>query len=147
VAATSAGLIVSADEYLNSGYHPDREYVEGVLVERDVPSIAHGLLQLILGIYLDAYRKQFRFAVLPEILSPDDRLSEQLARFRDYRQIGVGQMLLLDPEELVAYRFQNGSLIEVQLASLELPTGELPFDTGALFRQLVERRNEGITLS
>jgi Uma2 family endonuclease len=82
-----------------------------------------------------------------EILSPDDRLSEQLARFRDYRQIGVGQMLLLDPEELVAYRFQNGSLIEVQLASLELPTGELPFDTGALFRQLVERRNEGITLS
>jgi Uma2 family endonuclease len=82
-----------------------------------------------------------------EILSPDDRLSEQLARFRDYKEIGVRHMVLLDPEGLAAYRFENKALIEGPLASLELPTGGLPFDTEELFRQLVERRNEGATLS
>jgi Uma2 family endonuclease len=178
--------IVSADEYLNSGYHPDMEYVEGVLVERDVPTIAHSLLQLILGEYFRRYRKQFRFAALSdartqiveraryripelmlcpvplppgkivnsipwaviEILSPDDRLSEQLARFRDYKQVGVRQIVLLNPEELIAYRFdENGSLIETRFTSLDLPSGSLPFDTEALFRQLEEERNEGTTLS
>jgi Uma2 family endonuclease len=177
--------LVSAGEYLNSGYHPDMEYVEGILVERDVPTIAHSLLQLILGEYFRKYRKQFRFAALSEtrtqivewaryripdlmlcpvplppgkivnsvpwavieILSPEDRLSEQLARFRDYKQIGVLHMVLLDPEELIAYRFENRALIEAQLTSLELPSGSLPFDTEALFRQLVEERNEGATLS
>jgi len=82
-----------------------------------------------------------------EILSPEDRLSEQLARFRDCKQIGVLHMVLLDPEELIAYRFENRVLIEAQLTSLELPSGSLPFDTEALFRQLVEERNEGATLS
>jgi Uma2 family endonuclease len=183
VAATVA--LISADEYLSSGYHPDREFVEGVLVERDVPPIAHTLLQVLLAVYLDAYRKQFRFAALSEvrtqivegaryripdimlcpvplppgkivdsipwvvieILSPDDRFSEQLARFRDYQMIGVLHLVLLDPEELIAYRFENRALIETRLTSLELPTGNLPFDTDALFRQLVERRNEGVTPS
>jgi Uma2 family endonuclease len=178
--------LVSAEEYLNSGYHPDREYVDGVLVERSVPTIAHGLLQAILSEHFRRYRKQFRFAALSEtrtqiveraryripdlmlfpiplpagkivdatpwavieILSPDDRLSDQLARFRDFKRIGVPHMVLLDPEDLVAYRVdENGSLIETRFTSLDLPTGDLPFDTEALFRQLVEERNEGATLS
>jgi Uma2 family endonuclease len=177
--------LVSAEEYLNSGYHPEMEYVEGVLVERNVPTVSHSLMQLILCVYLDACRKEFGFEALPEartqiveraryrvpdvmlcpvplpagkivnsvpwavieILSPNDSLSEQLARFRDYKQIGVRHMVLLDPEELTAYRFENCALIETQLTSLELPTGNLPFDTEILFRQLVERRNQGATLS
>ena len=179
-------MVISADEYLNSSYHPDREYVDGVLVERGEPTIAHALLQVILCSHLSAYRKQLHFEPLPavrtqiveqaryrvpdvmlcpvplppgkivnsipwaviEILSPDDRLSEQLARFRDYKKIGVLHMVLLNPEELVAYRFdEKGSLLETQFTSLDLPSGSLPFDTEALFRQLEEERNEGATLS
>src|SRR5438105_3551590 len=34
--------LVSVDEYLNSSYHPDVEYVDGVLVERGMPTIAAG---------------------------------------------------------------------------------------------------------
>jgi Uma2 family endonuclease len=186
MAGTATSLMVSVDEYLNAGYHPDREFVEGVLVERDVPTIAHGLLQILLAVYLDAYRKQFRYAALPdvrtqivegaryripdlmlcpvplppgkivntipwvviEILSPDDRLSAQLARFRDYKLIGVRHMVLLNPEEFIAYRFdESGSLLETRFTSLALPSGDLPFDTEDVFRQLVERRNEGATLS
>ena len=176
---------ISMDEYLTAGYHPDVEYVDGVLVERDVPTISHSLLQAILSEYFRKYRCQLRFAALSEprtqiveraryripdlmlcpiplppgkvvdsvpwavieILSPDDRLSEQLARFRDYKQIGVLHMLLLDPEELRAYRFENRALAETQFTSLDLPSGTIPFDTEALFRQLVEERNEGVTLS
>lgn len=177
--------LVSADEYLNSSYHPDMEYVDGALVERGVPTIAHGLLQAILTEYFRRYRQRFRFALLTEtrtqiversryripdimvcplplppgeivnsvpwavieILSPDDKISEQLARFRDYEQIGVRHMVLLDPEEYRAYRFENSALIEGQLTSLDLPAGGLPFDTEAIFRQLAEERNEGATLS
>ena len=173
--------LTSADEYLNSGYHPDKEYVEGVLVERSVPTIAHSLLQVLLTLSLGANRREFGFALLSEartqiveraryripdlmlcplplppgkivdsipwavieILSPDDRLSEQLARFRDYRRIGVLQMVLLDPEELTAYRFDENGLLETQFTSLDLPSGSLPFDTEALFRQLEEERNPG----
>jgi hypothetical protein len=74
-------------------------------------------------------------------------LSEQLARFRDYKLVGARQLVLLDPEEFIAYRFENGSLIETRFTSLDLPSGSIPFDTEALFRQLVEERNEGATLS
>jgi Uma2 family endonuclease len=173
--------LVSVDEYLNSSYHPDVEYVDGVLVERGVSTIAHSLLQLILIRYFEPYERALRFLPLPdvrtqiieraryrvpdvllcatplptgkvvtsvpwaviEILSPDDRLPRQLERFRDYKKIGVLHMILLDPEDLSAFRFDEGSLLQTQFTSLELPTGSVPFDTTALFQQLVERRNEG----
>jgi hypothetical protein len=38
----------AAEEYLNSSYWPEMEYFDGVLVERVMPTIAHGLLQMIL---------------------------------------------------------------------------------------------------
>ena len=77
-----------------------------------------------------------------EILSPDDRLPEQLDRFRDYRYIGVRHVLLLDPERLIAFRFEEGSLLRTQFASLDLPSGLLPFDSAALFQQLVAEQSE-----
>jgi Uma2 family endonuclease len=156
------------------------EYVDGVLVERGLPTIAHSLLQVILAAHFRAYRKQFGFSALTdvrtqiieraryripdvmlcpvplttgkvvtsvpwavvEILSPDDKLPDQLERFRDYRQIGVRHVVLLDPEQLIAYRFEDGSLLRTQFSALELPSGPLPFDTAAVFRQLAEERGE-----
>jgi Uma2 family endonuclease len=173
--------VLSADEYLNSSYRPDMESVDGVLVERGDPTIAHGLLQTILGAHFHAYRKQFRFVALSnvrtqiiararyripdimlcplplpdgrvlitvpwavvEILSPDDKTARVLGRFRDFKQIGVPCVVLLDPERLVAYRFEDGSLLRTEFKSLDLPTGSLPFDSAALFQQLVEELNQG----
>jgi len=176
--------LVSPDEYLNSSYRPDMEYVDGALVERGVPTGSHGLLQHILAVYLEPYCEQFQFEPLPEvrtqiieraryripdlmlcplpvpagimksvpwavieILSPEDRFSDLIARFQDYKKIGVRHMVLLDPEDLVAYRFENGALAQTQFTSLELPTGELPFDSEELFQRLAVRRNRGVTLS
>jgi hypothetical protein len=61
---------VPVEEYLNSGYEPDMEYVDGVLQ--------------------------------------------------------------MDPEEYVARRFDNGSMIETAFKSLILPTGKIPFDSEEL---------------
>ncbi|MGA3024877.1 MAG: Uma2 family endonuclease [Bryobacteraceae bacterium] len=77
-----------------------------------------------------------------EILSPDDRLPAQLDRFRDYQHIGVRHVLLLDPERLIAFRFEDGSLLQTQFTSLALPSGPLPFDSAALFQQLVDEQGE-----
>src|SRR6266498_2416339 len=167
---------VPVDEYLNSSYRPDKEYVEGLLVERGMPTIAHGLLQILIGAYFRTFRKQFRFAALTEvrtqivqgaryripdlmlcpiplpagrivtsipwavieILSPDDKMPVQLQRFRDYKRLDVRHVILLDPEQLIAFRFEEGSLLQTRFTTLDLPTGAVPFDTAALFQQLTE---------
>jgi Uma2 family endonuclease len=69
---------ISTDEYLTAGYHPDVEYVDGVLVERDVPTISHSLMQAILSEYFRKHRRQLRFAALSE---PRTQIVER-ARYR-----------------------------------------------------------------
>ena len=41
----SVGVLVSLEEYLNTSYSPDREYVDGVVLERHVGERPHSLLQ------------------------------------------------------------------------------------------------------
>ena len=162
--------LVSVDDYLNSSYEHDVDFVDGVLVERGMPTLPHSLLQALLVIYFRAVEKEYSFKVLPEartqivararyrvpdillcpaplpkgrvvdvvpaavieILSPDDRVTDTLERFRDYAHIGVQSLVLMDPERCVAYRFENGSLVEGQLTQL----GAIPFDSEAIFAQL-----------
>lgn len=58
--------LVPIEEYLKSSWRPDMEFVDGVLMERSMPTIAHSLLQIILGEYFRQFEKQFRFKALPE---------------------------------------------------------------------------------
>jgi Uma2 family endonuclease len=135
--------MIPVDEYLNSSYCPDMDYVDGVLVERDVPTIAHSLLQVNLIRYFSQFEKALSFLSLPavrtqiveraryrvpdfvlcgvplptgkvvtsvplcviEILSPDHRMPDQLKRFRDYEGLGVAEVVLLDPEQFIAFAF------------------------------------------
>jgi Uma2 family endonuclease len=172
--------LVPVDEYLNTRYRPDVEYVDGELVEREMPTPLHGAFQALLAEYFRARRKQFRVAVytetrtqiverskyrLPDVMlapapivrskaitgvpwvvieiqSPEDRSTEQWKRFRDYLSAGVPYLIVLDPEESLAFRVQPGALIETVFPELNLPTGPLPFDTVALFQQLRNELNE-----
>lgn len=173
--------VVSVEEYLSSIWRPDKEYVEGMLVERSVPTILHGLLQAILIVYFRSFEKEFRIKVLPgcrtqiiegaryrvpdillattpgrlgklmtdppvavvEILSPEDKHKDILARFADYERAGVRHMIQMDPEAFVAYRYENGSLIRTQFRHLPLPDRpDLPFDSEALFAQLRQEVSE-----
>jgi Uma2 family endonuclease len=169
--------LVSAEDYLNTSYEHDMEFVDGVLVERGMPTPPHATLQLIVGSHLRAYRKQFRFAVMSEcrvelvhrsryripdvlicslpipsgkvldtaplavfeIWSPDDKIGQQMARFREYWTRGVHQIVLLDPEAFTAFRYEDGALIEGHLSELQLPDGNrVPFPTASLLEELRE---------
>jgi Uma2 family endonuclease len=81
--------------------------------------------------------------VVIEILSPDDALSMTRDRLRDYTNLGVQQLVLMDPEEYIAYRFEGGSLIKTAFETLSLPSGtSVPFDSSRLFEQLRGKRGE-----
>jgi len=47
----STRTLVSEEEYLNTSYEPDCEYLDGELVERNVGTKAHCRLALLLGAY------------------------------------------------------------------------------------------------
>src|SRR5437879_5783400 len=59
--------LISVEEYLNSSYSDgDREYLDGVVVERNVGTPGHSALQKILIVHLAAFEKEFEIAVRPE---------------------------------------------------------------------------------
>jgi Uma2 family endonuclease len=78
--------------------------------------------------------------VVIEILSPDDRMRQELERVRDYKSTGVRHVVFLDPEACLAFRFQDGSLLQARFTSLELPIGALPCDSEALVQQLEDEQ-------
>jgi Uma2 family endonuclease len=46
--------LISVDEYLSTGYEPDCEYEDGVIVERNVGEFEHSFLQAILAMIFNA---------------------------------------------------------------------------------------------
>jgi hypothetical protein len=167
--------LVPVDEYLNTSYEHDVEFVDGLLVERGMPTPAHATLQLIVGEHLRKHCKEFHYAVMSEcrvelvrrsryripdvliapvpvpntkvletaplaifeIWSPDDRIGQQMARFREYWNRSVRQIIVLDPEEFVALRYTEGSLNEGPITDIELPDGQkIPFHSAALLEEL-----------
>ena len=67
MAVSPVAPLVSAEEYLNSSYRPDLEFVDGVLVERGVPTLPHSILQMILIQYFARWQKSMAFLTLPEV--------------------------------------------------------------------------------
>jgi Uma2 family endonuclease len=69
--------MMSVAEYLQTNYHPDRELVDGELLERNLGEQSHGLLQLNIGSWLRERRHKLKFRVLTEV-----RLQVRPDRFR-----------------------------------------------------------------
>ena len=68
---------VSVEEYLSTVYEHDCEYVDGVIVERDLGEIEHSWLQAVLiGIFL---RKMDEWAIFP---LPEQRVQTRQRYFR-----------------------------------------------------------------
>ena len=63
----SVETLLSLEQYLNTSYSPDREFRDGVLVERNVGEEAHARLQVLLGAYLVAREKQWNIKVYTEL--------------------------------------------------------------------------------
>jgi hypothetical protein len=63
----SVATLIPVDEYLETSYSPDREYRDGMLVERNVGDRAHAELQIALGSYVFTRRKQWGIHVYTEL--------------------------------------------------------------------------------
>jgi Uma2 family endonuclease len=61
----ATGTLVCVDEYLNTSYHPDCDYVDGRIVERMVGERDHSELQAELIIYLSALRSKLGLHIFP----------------------------------------------------------------------------------
>ena len=59
--------LISVEEYLNTSYSPDMEYVDGVLVERNVGEWDHCMVQS--NIIFELRRKYPNIKVVPELRS------------------------------------------------------------------------------
>ena len=69
--------LVPVEEYLRSNYDPDREYVDGQIVERNLGEQTHSRIQREIIIYLGTRAKNLGIAVFPE-----QRVQISAARFR-----------------------------------------------------------------
>jgi Uma2 family endonuclease len=67
VAASPNPPLVTVEEYLHTSYSDgDREYVDGIIVEKSVGTPGHSALQKILIVHLAAFEQQLQIAVRPE---------------------------------------------------------------------------------
>jgi hypothetical protein len=60
-----------------------------------------------------------------------------MARFREYWDLGVREIVIFDPETCDVFRYEPESLAKVDFQHLELPDGHrIPFPTAELLDQL-----------
>jgi Uma2 family endonuclease len=62
----TTATFVTLEEYLNTSYEPDMDFVDGVLVRRNLGTQLHGLLQSIVISYLRQFRQSHRIKVFTE---------------------------------------------------------------------------------
>jgi Uma2 family endonuclease len=72
-----AATLVSVEEYLHTNYDPDREYVDGEVVERNLGERTHGRIQKKLVVFFDLRAKELGIEVIPE-----QRVQVSARRFR-----------------------------------------------------------------
>jgi Uma2 family endonuclease len=73
----ATGTLISVREYLSTSYHPDRDYVDGLVIERNVGELDHSQLQTDLSTYLNVRRQQWGIRVFVE-----QRVQVRPKRFR-----------------------------------------------------------------
>lgn len=72
-----AATLVSVEEYLHTNYEPDRDYVDGETLERNLGERTHGRIQRRLLLYFERRAKELGIESLPE-----QRVQVSPTRFR-----------------------------------------------------------------
>jgi Uma2 family endonuclease len=95
--------LISVEEYLSTSYPDgDREYLDGLVVERNLGTPHHSALQMILLMHLGGLMKQFQIAVRPEcrtrVSETRYRVPDVLVMQRPFRQ---NDRVLLDAPLLI----------------------------------------------
>ena len=75
--ATATHFPISVSEYLHTSYHPDCDYVDGVIEERNLGELDHAELQKAFMLWLSQHEREWGIRSLPEI-----RVQTSPTRFR-----------------------------------------------------------------
>jgi Uma2 family endonuclease len=75
--STAAHLPVSVSEYLHTSYHPDCDYVDGVIEERNLGELDHAEVQRALILWLSQHEREWGIRTVPEM-----RVQTSPTRFR-----------------------------------------------------------------
>ncbi len=59
--------VLSLEEYLHTAYHPDCDFVDGHLEERNVGTFDHGQLQMEIGAWFVAHRSEWNIRIASEL--------------------------------------------------------------------------------
>lgn len=62
-----AATLVSVEEYLSTTYRPDCDYVDGVVVERNLGTINHGRLQTRVANWFERQQKDLKLEAIVEV--------------------------------------------------------------------------------
>ena len=110
----STAALISVDEYLNTSYKPDMDFVDGVLVRRNVGTTRHGRLQTILVLYLHQFEESHGIEILVETRL---RVDAATSRYR------VPDLLAMP----VPYQ-EGKAITEVPVLIIEIKSPEDSFD-------------------
>jgi Uma2 family endonuclease len=83
-----ATVQISLDEYLRSSYHPDCDYVDGEVQERNWGEFDHAVVQAFLAAWFFQHRDEWQLHVLPEMRI---RVSATRVRIADICLMARGQ--------------------------------------------------------
>jgi Uma2 family endonuclease len=107
-----ATLQISLGEYLRTSYHPDCDYVDGEVQERNLGEFDHAAVQMFLGNWFFQHRQEWNLHVLPEMrirVSPTRvRIADLclMSRTQDVEQVLTRAPLavieILSPEDRIA---------------------------------------------
>jgi Uma2 family endonuclease len=70
-------VLIPVDEYLNTMYHPDCDYVDGEVKERNLGETPHSVLEIFLGYYFRVHQGSWKFRAFAE-----QRVQVSASRYR-----------------------------------------------------------------
>jgi len=94
---TTASGLVSLEEYLDTSYRPDCDYIDDHIEERTLGELPHSRLQVIISAYIHVHSKQWRVWALTE---QRVRVSSRRVRIPDICIVPINRSLprvLTDP--------------------------------------------------
>jgi len=129
-----AATLVSVEEYLRTSYSPDREYVDGRIVERNLGEKTHSSIQGNLLGWFQVTPMRFRipdvtvvknsqpqgeiFTNPPhlciEILSKDDTMEEVQEKIDDYLRFGIPYVWIVNPRLRKGFVATKAGLVEAE---------------------------------
>jgi Uma2 family endonuclease len=168
-----ATTAISVREYLSTVWRPDRDYVNGEVLERNLGEQEHALFQIYLAAWFFNHRQEWRVVPLTEqrvqvspsnfripdvclreesdpferilhrppllcieIMSREDRLALVRERAKDYVQMGVTNVWIIDPHKRRADVFVDGKFEEFTGDTLRVANTDIHVPLADLWAEL-----------